>query len=200
MYIAYVQLWQGQERNVCSRSKKKGGFTVSRKGKNMKSYISDCAGLGSLKGQLEKITSDWEGRQEEVEEHGSMAQLCTAVCEPTIKPQEQSGMKMLGHNARCHLQETGTFQVSRGSSENIFIWLYLFISHAVSSCIAMVIVTLYTCISQSSVNFNWSTTQETGTSRRTHISPVPAGPDWLPGKFRIHFKFILLTYKVLMCI
>ena len=37
----------------------------------------------------------------------------------------------------------------------------------------------------------------TGTRRREHISPVLASLHWLPIKFRIEFKILLLTYKTL---
>ena len=35
------------------------------------------------------------------------------------------------------------------------------------------------------------------TNRRDHISPVLASLHWLPVKFRIEFKILLLTYKAL---
>ena len=37
----------------------------------------------------------------------------------------------------------------------------------------------------------------TGTRKRDHISPVLASLHWLPVKFRIEFKILLLTYKAL---
>jgi len=37
----------------------------------------------------------------------------------------------------------------------------------------------------------------TGTRKRDHISPVLASLYWLPVKFRIEFKILLLTYKAL---
>uniref|UniRef100_A0A3Q3JNC3 Reverse transcriptase domain-containing protein n=1 Tax=Monopterus albus TaxID=43700 RepID=A0A3Q3JNC3_MONAL len=37
----------------------------------------------------------------------------------------------------------------------------------------------------------------TGTSKRDHISPILASLHWLPVKFRIEFKILLLTYKAL---
>ena len=38
----------------------------------------------------------------------------------------------------------------------------------------------------------------TGTRKRDHISPVLASLHWLPVKFRIEFKILLLTYKALL--
>ena len=37
----------------------------------------------------------------------------------------------------------------------------------------------------------------TGTSKRDHISPVLSSLHWLPVKYRIEFKILLLTYKSL---
>ena len=61
---------------------------------------------------------------------------------------------------------------------------------------------LFTCLSQADLSRlqliqNAAARLLTGTGRRSHITPVLASLHWLPVKFRIDFKILLITYKAL---
>ena len=61
---------------------------------------------------------------------------------------------------------------------------------------------LYICLSQSSLKRlqliqNTAARLLTRTSRRSHITPVLVSLHWLPVKFRINYKILLITYKAL---
>ena len=61
---------------------------------------------------------------------------------------------------------------------------------------------LYTCLSQSTLKRlqfiqNTAARLLTRTSCRSHITPVLAFLHWLPVKFRINYKILLITYKAL---
>ena len=59
---------------------------------------------------------------------------------------------------------------------------------------------LYTCLSQTLVTRlqlvqNTAARILTNTNRRAHITPILASLHWLPVKFRIDFKILLITFK-----
>ena len=75
--------------------------------------------------------------------------------------------------------------------------IHAFISSRLDYCNA-----LFTCLNQTSLN-RLQTVQNaaarllTRNNKRSHITPILSSLHWLPIKFRIHFKILVLTFRAL---
>ncbi len=83
------------------------------------------------------------------------------------------------------------------SKKEMEMLVHAFISTRVDYCNV-----LYTCLNKSSMDRlqvvqNVAARLLTRTTRRSHITPVLKALHWLPIGFRVHFKILVITYRVL---
>uniref|UniRef100_A0A3B3CUW0 Reverse transcriptase domain-containing protein n=1 Tax=Oryzias melastigma TaxID=30732 RepID=A0A3B3CUW0_ORYME len=104
--------------------------------------------------------------------------------------------KQLVKNCFYHLRNVAKLKsiLSRSDLETI---IHAFISSRLDYCNS-----LFTCFNKRSLNRlqlvqNSAARLLTGTSKRTHITPILSALHWLPVKFRIDFKILLLVFRAL---
>uniref|UniRef100_A0A8C6S6B8 Reverse transcriptase domain-containing protein n=1 Tax=Neogobius melanostomus TaxID=47308 RepID=A0A8C6S6B8_9GOBI len=107
-----------------------------------------------------------------------------------------SHSRHLAKNSFFHLRNIAKLRPILSNSD-LELVIHAFISSRLDYCNS-----LFTCFNKSALNRlqmvqNAAARLLTGSSRRSHITPILSSLHWLPIKFRIEFKILVLTFRAL---